>query len=233
MKSEYFSPLLILNRQVHFLNSFVFFLLFILEPEKNLGMGEEASTVPLTDQSSPTLANSSPPKTERGPDEDLKDPAGGQKNGSDSEKVNEDTQDESDSQTDPSEPVGDPEQPEGNLKEKEDNIEKDKEPQQPQNITEPEKNLGGGEETLPEYLAQDNNEILNVSSSDDRGDKDPEEDQTSPTLANSSPPKTERGPDEDPAEGQKNGSDSEEVNEDTQDESVSHTDSSGTQQNRN
>nr|XP_020516884.1 uncharacterized protein LOC110005969 isoform X1 [Labrus bergylta] len=72
------------------------------EPEKNLGMSEEASTVPLKDQTSPTLANSSPPKTEGGPDEDPKDPAGGQKNGSDSEEVYEDTQDESDSQTDPS-----------------------------------------------------------------------------------------------------------------------------------
>uniref|UniRef100_A0A3Q3E3Q4 Ig-like domain-containing protein n=1 Tax=Labrus bergylta TaxID=56723 RepID=A0A3Q3E3Q4_9LABR len=105
------------------------------------------------------------------------------------------------------EPVGDKKPPEGNLKEKEDNIEKDKEPQQPQNKTEPEKNLGGGEKSSP----------------------DPPTDQSSPTLANSSPPKTERGPDEDPedpAGGQKNGSDSDEVNEDTQDESVSQTDSS-------
>uniref|UniRef100_A0A3Q3FLJ5 Ig-like domain-containing protein n=1 Tax=Labrus bergylta TaxID=56723 RepID=A0A3Q3FLJ5_9LABR len=48
----------------------------ITEPEKNLGMGEKASTDPPTDQTSPTLANSSPPKTERGPDEDPEDPAG-------------------------------------------------------------------------------------------------------------------------------------------------------------
>ncbi|XP_065818438.1 nucleolar and coiled-body phosphoprotein 1 isoform X25 [Labrus bergylta] len=234
----------------------------LAEPEKNLGGGEKSSTVPPTDQTSPTLANSSPPKTERGPDEDPKDPAGGQKNGSDSEKVYEDTQDESDSQTDSSacfskgqqddeekqtegsdkkkaqggetrplltetllsdqrlsvsyspEPVVDTEPRKGNLKEKEDNIEKGEKPQQTKNITEPEKNQGGGEEASPV----------------------PPTDQTSPTLANSSPPKTERGPDEDPedpAGGQKNGSDSDEDYEDTQDESVSQTDSSGTQQNRN
>ncbi|XP_065818434.1 nucleolar and coiled-body phosphoprotein 1 isoform X21 [Labrus bergylta] len=250
----------------------------LAEPEKNLGGGEKSSTVPPTDQTSPTLANSSPPKTERGPDEDPKDPAGGQKNGSDSEKVYEDTQDESDSQTDSSacfskgqqddeekqtegsdkkkaqggetrplltetllsdqrlsvsyspvnvkkmageinrragqEPVGDKKPRKGNLKEKEDNIEKGEKPQQTKNITEPEKNQGGGEEASPV----------------------PPTDQTSPTLANSSPPKTERGPDEDPedpAGGQKNGSDSDEDYEDTQDESVSQTDSSGTQQNRN
>ncbi|XP_065818425.1 titin isoform X12 [Labrus bergylta] len=112
------------------------------------------------------------------------------------------------------EPVGDKKPRKGNLKEKEDNIEKGEKPQQTKNITEPEKNQGGGEEASPV----------------------PPTDQTSPTLANSSPPKTERGPDEDPedpAGGQKNGSDSDEDYEDTQDESVSQTDSSGTQQNRN
>ncbi|XP_065818431.1 nucleolar and coiled-body phosphoprotein 1 isoform X18 [Labrus bergylta] len=248
------------------------------QPEKNQGGGEEASPVPPTDQSSPTLANSSSPKTEGGPDEDPEDPAGGQKNGSDSDERNKDTQDESVSQTDSSacfakgqqddeekqtegsdkkkaqggetrhllaetllsdqplnvsyspvnvkkmageinrragqEPVGDKKPRKGNLKEKEDNIEKGEKPQQTKNITEPEKNQGGGEEASPV----------------------PPTDQTSPTLANSSPPKTERGPDEDPedpAGGQKNGSDSDEDYEDTQDESVSQTDSSGTQQNRN